>query len=135
MFCSERNINSCDLSTIYILRSVFLFSQLLRPLFLAGVIDLRVCIRVESREPIKNYKYVFDVCTGERTYHLSAETSEEKEEWIETLNRTLFSPVPSPPISSQVTVYILPETMAACISDYTLYCSTCIHIPFYFILV
>jgi len=46
---------------------------------------------VANRENLKGYKHVFDVCTMERTYHLAADSFTEKHEWIDTLNRTLFS--------------------------------------------
>ena len=55
-----------------------------------GVINLQVCYKVISREPYRGHKYVFDVCTSERVYHLNAENAEEKEEWIKTLCRLLF---------------------------------------------
>ena len=43
------------------------------------------------REPIKGHKFVFDVCTEGRTYHLAAETAQEKQDWIQTLNNLLFT--------------------------------------------
>ena len=58
--------------------------------FPVGVINLQVCNKVISREPLRGHKYVFDVCTSERVYHLNAENAEEKEAWISTLCRLLF---------------------------------------------
>ncbi len=43
-------------------------------------------------DPIKNYKHVFDVCTEDRVYHLSAESSEDKWSWVNTLQNLLFPP-------------------------------------------
>ena len=42
---------------------------------------------------MKGHKHVFDVCTVDRTYHLAAESAEEKNEWIITLKDMLFTEV------------------------------------------
>ena len=55
-----------------------------------GVINLQLCHKVVSREPVRGHKYVFDVVTSERVYHLNAESADEKDEWIKTLCRLLF---------------------------------------------
>ena len=55
------------------------------------MIDLIGCTRVITREPIKGHRSVFDVCTADRVYHLAAESSAEKAEWIYTLNDLLFT--------------------------------------------
>jgi len=58
-----------------------------------GTIDLEGCVSVVPHtDPIKNYKHVFDVCTRERVYHLSADTHEEKWAWVNTLQELLFPP-------------------------------------------
>lgn len=56
-----------------------------------GVIMLNSCHLIHSREPVKGHKFVFDVCTAERIYHLAAESAEEKKNWLQTLNNLLFS--------------------------------------------
>ena len=56
----------------------------------AGVINLQVCQKVISREPYRGHKYVFDVVTSERVYHLNAESAVEKDAWITTLCRLMF---------------------------------------------
>ncbi|XP_064401081.1 sesquipedalian-1-like isoform X2 [Halichondria panicea] len=56
-----------------------------------GVINLNSCTQVISREPIKGHKHVFDVHTEERVYHLVAESGEDKQEWVDTLNTLLFT--------------------------------------------
>ena len=72
--------------------------------FFTGVIKLQTCSKVTNRENMRGFKHVFDVCTSERTYHLVADSSQEKHDWINTLNTTLFTPSrahkhssPSPP--------------------------------------
>ena len=55
----------------------------------AGVIKLSECREIANRESIKGHKFVFDVCTHGRVYHLAAESIEEKQQWIGTLNRVL----------------------------------------------
>ncbi len=55
-----------------------------------GVINLKVCTLVTSRESIKGHKHVFDVRTEKRVYHLAADSTLEKVEWITTLNKMLF---------------------------------------------
>ena len=55
----------------------------------AGVINLSECSKIVHRESIKGHKFVFDVCTHDRVYHLAAESIEEKQQWIGTLNRVL----------------------------------------------
>ena len=71
---------------------------------LPGIIKLQTCTKVTNRENMRGFKHVFDVCTSERTYHLVADSSQEKYDWINTLNATLFTPsrihkhsAPSPP--------------------------------------
>jgi len=54
-----------------------------------GVIKLSECREIANRESIKGHKFVFDVCTHGRVYHLAAESIEEKQQWIGTLNRVL----------------------------------------------
>lgn len=49
------------------------------------------CNRVSGSAPVKGHKFVLDICTKERMYHLAAETPSEKYEWMETLNDLLFS--------------------------------------------
>lgn len=57
-----------------------------------GSIDLNNCISVVSlTESIKNFRFVFDVCTTERVYHLAADSEEERTEWVKTLKELLFS--------------------------------------------
>ena len=55
-----------------------------------GVIDLRLCTEVVDSEPVKGHKFVFDVCTSERVYHLDAESAEQKEKWVTALCQLLF---------------------------------------------
>ena len=55
-----------------------------------GIINLRSCTEVKERDPIKSYKFVFDICTEERVYHLASESEEERQNWITTLNNLLF---------------------------------------------
>ena len=57
-----------------------------------GVINLNTCTQVNSREPMKGHRHVFDIHTEERIYHLVAESGEEKQEWIDTLKTLLFTP-------------------------------------------
>ena len=54
-----------------------------------GEIDLNKCREIANREAIKGHKYVFDVCTQDRIYHLAAECIEDKQQWIGTLNKVL----------------------------------------------
>lgn len=60
-------------------------------LHIEGMINLKDCDKVISREPIKGHRHVFDVCTEDRIYHLAAETAAEKRNWIDTLNTLLFT--------------------------------------------
>lgn len=61
------------------------------PSSITGTINLSSCLSVVSlNEPIKNYKFVFDVCTSERVYHLAADSEEERMEWVTTLKDLLF---------------------------------------------
>ena len=55
------------------------------------------CYRVSGSAAVKGHKYVFDVCTKDRKYHLAADTPSEKHEWIQTLNEVLFSTSVVPP--------------------------------------
>ena len=57
----------------------------------AGIINLNTCTRVSIQKPLKGHKFVFDVCTMERVYHLAAETAYEKQQWITVLNDLLFT--------------------------------------------
>ena len=58
-----------------------------------GDINLNSCLSVVTlNEPIKHYKFVFDVCTSERVYHLAADTEEERSDWVSTLKDLLFNP-------------------------------------------
>ena len=50
-----------------------------------------MCV-VPHTDPVKNYKHVFDVCTADRVYHLSAESTEEKLAWVNTLKELIFPP-------------------------------------------
>ena len=62
-------------------------------LILTGSINLSSCLSVVTlNENIKNYKFVFDVCTSERVYHLAADTEKERLDWVSTLKDLLFSP-------------------------------------------
>lgn len=57
-----------------------------------GTIDLNCCLSViSSSVPVKNFKFVFDVSTTERVYHLAADSEEERAEWVATLKELLFS--------------------------------------------
>ncbi len=51
-----------------------------------GVINMNSCTQVISREPIKGHEHVFDVHTKERVYHLVAESGNDKQDWVDTLN-------------------------------------------------
>lgn len=57
-----------------------------------GVIDLTGCTQVKNREPVKGHKFVFDLHTNDRVYHLAADNSSDKHDWIQTLNGLLFTP-------------------------------------------
>ena len=57
----------------------------------AGIINLNTCTRVSIQKSLKGHKFVFDVCTMERVYHLAAETAYEKQQWITVLNDLLFT--------------------------------------------
>ena len=57
----------------------------------AGIINLNNCTRVSIQKPLKGHKFVFDVCTIERVYHLAAETAYEKQQWMSVLNDLLFT--------------------------------------------
>ncbi len=46
---------------------------------------------ISSSVPVKNFKFVFDVSTTERVYHLAADSEEERAEWVATLKELLFS--------------------------------------------
>ncbi|XP_003387588.1 PREDICTED: son of sevenless homolog 1-like isoform X2 [Amphimedon queenslandica] len=56
-----------------------------------GIVNLTECYRVSGSVAVKGHKYVFDVCTKDRKYHLAADTPSEKHMWIQTLNEVLFS--------------------------------------------
>jgi hypothetical protein len=56
-----------------------------------GIINLKGCTRVSGSAPIKGHKFVFDIITKERMYHVAADTPSEKHEWMKTLNDLLFS--------------------------------------------
>ena len=57
----------------------------------AGSINLNTCLSVVSSSvPVKNFKYVFDVSTTERVYHLAADSEKERSEWVSTLKELLF---------------------------------------------
>lgn len=61
------------------------------PPHIVGSINLNSCLSVVLlNEPIRHYKFVFDVCTTERVYHLAADTEEERLEWVSTLRDLLF---------------------------------------------
>ena len=57
---------------------------------IAGIINLKSCTEVKERDPLKGYKFVFDISTEDRVYHLASETEEERKNWITTLNDLLF---------------------------------------------
>ena len=57
----------------------------------AGSINLNTCLSVVSSSvPVKNFKFVFDVSTTERVYHLAADSEKERSEWVSTLKELLF---------------------------------------------
>ena len=55
-----------------------------------GMIELNKCSGVLKREQMKSHKHVFDIVTPSRVFHLSAESMEEREEWVELLNKNIF---------------------------------------------
>lgn len=55
-----------------------------------GMIELNKCSGVLKREQMKSHKHVFDIVTPTRVFHLSAESMEEREEWVELLNNNIF---------------------------------------------
>ena len=56
---------------------------------LIGVIDLKDCIEVVDRRPMKGYDHVFDLRTDKRAYHFAASSVEVKSVWIESLTAVL----------------------------------------------
>ena len=56
-----------------------------------GLIDLNCCSGVLNREQMKGHKQVFDIVTPTRVFHLSADTLEERKQWVEVLNTSIFS--------------------------------------------
>lgn len=59
--------------------------------FWLGVVNLKGCSKIVNREPVKGHKFVFDVHTNNRVFHLAADTAVEKHEWVQTLNNLLFT--------------------------------------------
>ena len=55
-----------------------------------GMIELNKCSGVLKREQMKSHKHVFDIVTPTRVFHLSAESMEEREQWVELLNNNIF---------------------------------------------
>ncbi|KAI6652175.1 Son of sevenless-like protein 1-like [Oopsacas minuta] len=55
-----------------------------------GMIELNNCSGVLKREQMKSHKHVFDIVTPTRVFHLSAESTEEREEWVSLLNTNIF---------------------------------------------
>ncbi len=62
-------------------------------------------------ESIKNYKFVFDVCTSERVYHLAADTEEERLDWVSTLRELLFSPQQAVSLASKFSANEAPASL------------------------
>lgn len=56
---------------------------------LIGVIDLKDCIEVVDRRPMKGHDHVFDLRTDKRAYHFAASSVEVKSVWIESLTAVL----------------------------------------------
>lgn len=56
---------------------------------LIGVIDLKDCIEVVDRRPMKGHDHVFDLRTDKRAYHFAAASVEVKNVWIECLTAVL----------------------------------------------
>ena len=54
-------------------------------------INLNDCSGVLKREPLKGHKHVFDIVTPTRVFHLSADTKEEREDWVDLLNTNIFA--------------------------------------------
>ena len=93
---------SCNLHTYKLFGMILHLSQHIHTLicssctkylFLcAGSINLKSCLSVVAlTEPLKNFKFVFDVCTTDRVYHLAADTEEDRTEWVNTLKTLLFT--------------------------------------------
>lgn len=61
------------------------------PKITLGVVDLKNCTQVVNREPVKGHRFVFDVHTNERVFHLAADSAVDKHDWVKTLNRLLFT--------------------------------------------
>ena len=63
---------------------------------------------ISSSVPVKNFKFVFDVSTTDRVYHLAADSEEERLDWVSTLKDLLFPSVSSREVSlaSQVYAYV-----------------------------
>ena len=67
---------------------------------IAGSINLNSCLSViSSSVPVKNFKFVFDVSTTDRVYHLAADSEEERLDWVSTLKDLLFPSVSSRKVS------------------------------------
>ena len=75
--------------------------------FIAGSINLNSCLSVMSSSlPVKNFKFVFDVSTTDRVYHLAADSEEERLDWVSTLKDLLFPSVSSRKVSLTSQVYV-----------------------------
>lgn len=83
-----------------ILSLSLLIALFLISLFILGIVNLTECYRVSGSAAVKGHRYVFDVCTKDRKYHLAADTPSEKHGWIQMLNEVLFS---TSVVPSQVT--------------------------------
>ena len=63
-----------------------LINSLMLALCVLGAIHLAECNDIVIRDiPIKGYSNIVDVVTTGRTYHLSAKTKSERDEWYRTL--------------------------------------------------
>ena len=56
-----------------------------------GLIELNSCSGVLNREQMKSHKHVFDIVTPTRVFHLSADSSEERDQWVHVLNMNIFA--------------------------------------------
>ena len=56
-----------------------------------GLIELNSCSGVLKREQMKSHKNVFDIVTPTRVFHLSADSMEERDLWVDVLNTNVFT--------------------------------------------
>ena len=122
---SSSSSNSSMNSSKYNVCSLQSHMNLLHVHIAPGVVDLKNCLKVVNREPVKGHKFVFDVHTNNRVFHLAAETAVEKHEWVQTLNNLLFTKPSEPPVSLCVCVCVCVLCMCACAR--VCVCCVCVH--------